>query len=181
MAGSQTEKYPGSHVGRVGYYIQMLVKLLDGIFAVLAVSALLAIAVVVIIQIVSRFLLPTSPIWTEELSRYLFIYLIVMSSGLIVRKNLHVRLELFQSALSPFWGKVYDIFCHLMVGGFALYILPYSIKYAQIGRWQTSPALEVPMYWSFLSVCFFFALTAFYSFVCIVLLFLERDDQGVLR
>lgn len=168
-----------NYISKLEYGIQLLLRIADWVFSVLAVSALLAIAAVVVLQVVSRFMLPSSPIWTEELSRYLFVYLIVMGSGLVIRHNRHVRLELFQGALNRFWNKVYQIFCHLLAGSFAIYILPYAIKYAQIGRWQTSPALEVPMYWAFLSVSFFFALTAFYSFMSIVLVLLDRNDQEV--
>jgi len=159
--------------------VRSFLSIVDRVFALLAISALLGIIAVVLLQVVSRFMLPSSPIWTEELSRYLFIYLIVLSSGLVISQNRHVRLELFQAALNPVWTKIYHIFCHLLAGSFALYILPYAIKYAQIGRWQTSPALEVPMYWAFLSVSFFFALTAFYSFMSVLLILLDRDNQGV--
>lgn len=159
--------------------IKLLLLITDRIFTLLSILALLGIVAVVILQVFSRFLLPSSPIWTEELSRYLFVYLIVMGSGLVISKNQHVRLELFQSSLNPLWTKVYQLFCHIIAGAFSLQILPYAYKYAQIGRWQTSPALEVPMYWAFLSVSFFFALTAFYSFMSALLVLLEQDDQGV--
>ncbi|PYF80462.1 MULTISPECIES: TRAP transporter small permease [Marinomonas] len=179
MSTSSQTNNPKGYIGKLEYGIQLLLRIADWVFSVLAVSALLAIAAVVVLQVFSRFLLPSSPIWTEELSRYLFVYLIVMGSGLVIRHNRHVRLELFQGALNRFWNKVYQIFCHLLAGSFAIYILPYAIKYAQVGRWQTSPALEVPMYWAFLSVSFFFALTAFYSFMSVVLVLLDRDDQEV--
>ncbi|WP_219701238.1 TRAP transporter small permease [Marinomonas lutimaris] len=179
MSISSQTNNPRDFVGKLEASIQWLLRIIDWVFSVLAVSALLAITAVVMLQVISRFLLPSSPIWTEELSRYLFVYLIVMGSGLVIRHNRHVRLELYQGALNRFWNKVYQIFCHVLAGSFAIYILPYAIKYAQIGRWQTSPALEVPMYWAFLSVTFFFALTAFYSFMSALLVLLERDDQGV--
>lgn len=160
--------------------LKWIVRIIDGVFATLAVSTLLAIALVVMIQVVSRFMLPSSPIWTEELSRYLFIYLIVFSSGLVIRHNRHVRLELFHWALSPVWQKVYQVFCHVLIGGFAYYILPYAMKYALIGRWQTSPTLEIPMSWVFMSVYLFFCLTLFYSIVSTLFILLDRDQEGVM-
>ncbi|SBS24746.1 2,3-diketo-L-gulonate TRAP transporter small permease protein YiaM [Marinomonas spartinae] len=158
--------------------LRWLVRITDWVFATLAVSALLGIVVVVIIQVVSRFMLPSSPIWTEELSRYLFLYLIVFSSGLVIRHNRHVRLELFHWALPPAWHKAYQIFCHVLIGGFAYYILPFALKYVMIGRWQTSPTLEIPMSWIFMSVYVFFCVTVFYSVVCALFLLLDRDNQG---
>lgn len=178
---TNTEKSP-QRMGLMTFLLclKWIVRIIDGVFATLAVSTLLAIALVVMIQVVSRFMLPSSPIWTEELSRYLFIYLIVFSSGLVIRHNRHVRLELFHWALSPVWQKVYQVFCHVLIGGFAYYILPYAMKYALIGRWQTSPTLEIPMSWVFMSVYLFFCLTLFYSIVSTLFILLDRDQEGVM-
>jgi TRAP-type C4-dicarboxylate transport system permease small subunit len=151
---------------------------IDRLFALLAIITLLAIAAVVMLQVVSRFTLPSSPVWTEELSRYLFIYLIVLSSGLVIRQNRHVRLELFQHALSPRYQAVYQALCHLLTGAFAAYILPYAWTYAMIGRWQTSPALEVPMVWIFLSMVVFFALTVVYSTLGAISAFSDLRTSG---
>jgi TRAP-type C4-dicarboxylate transport system permease small subunit len=159
-------------------WLNACLRWMDRLFAFLAITTLLAIAAVVILQVVSRFMLPSSPVWTEELSRYLFIYLIVLSSGLVIRQNRHVRLELFQHALSPGYQAVYQAICHLLTGAFAAYILPYAWKYAMIGRWQTSPALEVPMVWIFLSMVVFFALTVVYSALGAISAFSDLRKSG---
>ncbi|WP_067093768.1 TRAP transporter small permease [Marinomonas atlantica] len=153
---------------------------IDKCFAILASASLLAIAAVVLLQVISRFMLPTSPVWTEELSRYLFIYLIVLSSGLVIRDDRHVRLELFQGFLNPFWKRLYTVACHVLTAAFALYLIPFSMQYAQIGKWQMSPTLEMPMLWVFISVTIFFYLTAFYSVLGAILELLsstQREEQ----
>ena len=142
---------------------------IDKCFAILSSMALLAIAGVVLLQVIARFMLPSSPVWTEELSRYLFIYLIVLSSGLIIRDDRHVRLELFQGFLSPASKRWYNIICHALTAAFAIYLIDPAMKYAQVGQWQMSPTLSMPMYWVFLSVLVFFCLTAFYSVLGMVL------------
>ncbi len=163
---------------KVTGYLNSGLRLIDRLFGILAITALLAIAAVVTLQVVARFTLPSSPVWTEELSRYLFIYLIVLSSGLVIRQNRHVRLELFQHAMSPSYQAAYQAFCHLLTGAFAAYILPYAWKYAMIGRWQTSPALEVPMVWIFLSMVVFFALTVVYSTLGAISAFSDLHKSG---
>lgn len=158
----------------------MIRAIVDKCFAILASVSLLAIAAVVLLQVIARFMLPSSPVWTEELSRYLFIYLIVLSSGLVIRDDRHVRLELFQGLMSPFSKHIYNFVCHLLTAGFALYLIQFSMQYAQIGQWQMSPTLEIPMYWIFLSVTVFFYLTAFYSVLGAILELLsltKNEDQ----
>ncbi|ANG63177.1 C4-dicarboxylate ABC transporter permease [Marinobacterium aestuarii] len=164
---------------RVTGWLNTGLRWIDRLFGFLAIIALLAIAAVVTLQVVARFTLPSSPVWTEELSRYLFIYLIVLSSGLVIRQNRQVRLELFQHALSPRYQAVYQALCHLLTGAFAAYILPSAWKYAMIGRWQTSPALEVPMVWVFLSMVVFFALTVVYSTLGAISAFSDLRRSGV--
>lgn len=61
-----------------------IMKVIDCVFAVLSSAGLLAIAAVVLLQVVARVALPSAPVWTEELSRYLFIHMIAISSGLVL-------------------------------------------------------------------------------------------------
>lgn len=163
--------------GKVTTILLSIRAVIDKVFAILASASLLAIAAVVLLQVVSRFLLPTSPVWTEELSRYLFIYLIVLSSGLVIRDDRHVRLELFQGLLSPKLKSVYTLVCHVLTAAFAIYLIPFSKQYAQIGQWQMSPTLEIPMYWVFLSVTIFFCLTAVYSVLGALLELLSMNNK----
>lgn len=151
----------GGHVGR-------LVSWLDRVFLVLASLALLGLAGVVVLQVVARLALPSSPAWTEELSRYLFIYMVALSSGLVLRRNQHVNVELFQQFLGPRGQLAYRGLVCLAVGGFAALMVPYAWQFAQIGAFQTSPTLRVPMRYVFLSTVFLFGLTALYAVIGLI-------------
>lgn len=145
-----------------------LVSWLDRLFAVLASLALLGLAAVVLLQIFARVALPSSPAWTEELSRYLFIYMVALSSGLVLRRNRHVNVELFQQFLGWRGQLLYRALICLAVGGFALLMVPYAWQYAQIGAFQTSPTLKLPMRYVFFSTVALFGLTAFYAAIGII-------------
>lgn len=138
---------------------------LDRLFAFLIIAVLLAIAGVVMLQVVSRIMLPSSPAWTEELSRYLFIYLVAISAGLVLRRNRNVGLELFQHRLGPRGKAAYQLLVCVVVGTFSAIVLPAAWQYAQIGRFQTSPTLSVPMVYIFFSTVLLFALVVFYSVI----------------
>lgn len=145
-----------------------LVSWLDRLFAILASLALLGVAAVVLLQIFARVALPSSPVWTEELSRYLFIYMVALSSGLVLRRNQHVNVELFHQFLGPRSQLAYRALVCLVVGGFAALMVPYAWQYAQIGTFQTSPSLRLPMRYVFFSTVFLFGLTTLYAAIGII-------------
>lgn len=138
--------------------VGFLLKWLQNIFNTGSVISLIAIALVVLYQILARYALPESPVWTEELSRYLFIYCIVLASGTVIVKERHVRLELFHSRLSPKWKLIYNIICHVAVSAFCIICLQYAWKYTMVGSRQTSAAMGLKMSWVFASTFIFFSL-----------------------
>ena len=75
-------------------------KYLQIFFNTIAVLSLTGIIFVVLFQILARYALPQAPVWTEELSRFLFIFSIVFASGTVIIKGRHVNLELFHHRLS---------------------------------------------------------------------------------
>ncbi|MDN3525247.1 TRAP transporter small permease [Halomonas sabkhae] len=140
-----------------------LIGVIDTLFTVLAVTALVAIAGTVLLQISARLFLPFSVSWTEELSRYLFIYMVAMSSGVVLRQHRNVSVELFQHTLGlRFRAALHSLIC-LLIAGFALIVLPYAWQYAMNGAWQTSPTLKIPMLYIFFSTVVMFALLLFYG------------------
>ncbi|EPC00268.1 hypothetical protein L861_07165 [Litchfieldella anticariensis FP35 = DSM 16096] len=152
-----------STVPKLGGVIGRVIGWIDTLFTWLATLALVGIAGAVLLQIAGRLFLPFSPAWTEELSRYLFIYMVALSAGVVIRKNRHVNVELFHHWLGLRGRAGFQVLVSLLVGGFAFIVLPYAWQYAQIGAWQTSPTLKVPMLYIFLSTVVLFALVLLYS------------------
>ena len=59
----------------------------------------LTFCVCVLIQIISRNLLPSAPSWTEELARYTFVYMVSFGCGVAVLKDEFVFVEFLKDAL----------------------------------------------------------------------------------
>ena len=59
----------------------------------------LAFCVCVLIQIISRNLLPSAPSWTEEAARYTFVYMVAFGCGVAVLKDEFVYVEFLKDAL----------------------------------------------------------------------------------
>lgn len=140
-----------------------LIGWVDTLFTVLAVLALLAIAGTVLLQISARLFLPFSLAWTEELSRYLFIYMVALAAGVVLRQHRNVSVELFHHHLGPRTRAAYQALICLLIAGFAGVVLPYAWQYAQNGAFQTSPTLKVSMLYIFFSTVVMFALLLVYG------------------
>ncbi|SDM06260.1 TRAP-type C4-dicarboxylate transport system, small permease component [Modicisalibacter muralis] len=152
-----------STVPKVGGTIGKLFDILDSIFTAFATLALLAIVFTVLVQIISRLFFPSPPIWTAEGSKYLFIYMVAMASGVVIRRSRNVNVELFQVYLSPRGLAVYQAVICTLIGSFAAYILPHAWAFAQVGTFQSSPTLYISMFYIFLSTVFLFSLVLLYS------------------
>jgi TRAP-type C4-dicarboxylate transport system permease small subunit len=106
----------------------------------------------VLLQVVSRLMLPNPPIWTEELSRFCLLFCAGLGIGLALRSGELVGVDLL-TMLLPRRGKVVvEVAACLVMGGFALLLLGPAWNFVDIGSLQTSPALQWNMFWVHMAV-----------------------------
>lgn len=126
-----------------------VVKWLDENLEEAVLIVLLILMVLVMgIQIVARYCLNASLSWTEELTRYLFVWSAFISISYCVKKRISIKIEQFINIL-PNKGKTgLRLFRHTLVFVFCMYIIPFSFEYLKdsIEFGATSPALGIPMY-----------------------------------
>lgn len=76
-----------------------LVKVYTEVLCAFGCVFYLAFCVCVLVQIISRNLLPSAPSWTEEAARYTFIYMVAFGCGVAVLKDEFVYVEFLKDAL----------------------------------------------------------------------------------
>jgi len=121
------------------------------LLTMLMVCAVALLIVPVTLQIISRYtaLIP-SYIWTEELSRFLFIWMVMLGAMIGVREGTHFDIDLWTD-LSPRAAAVLRIVSNTFVLIFALVFAWWGIKFVQFGWNQTSELAELPMPYIFLA------------------------------
>jgi len=106
----------------------------------------------VLLQIFARFLLESAPSWTEEASRFLFIYAISFAAGLAMKQKYYVHLDLIFNKLSPKGQQLLEfliaVFVILLFGIFTFF----SVQFISLGHAETSPSMSIPMSFAFLSM-----------------------------
>lgn len=129
----------------------------------LMVFFLAAMTVIMGIQVFSRYALGMSLTWSEELTRYIFIWAGFLSISYCIKKCVSIKIEQFV-ALFPKRGKaLFKVANHTLELVLFLYLIPHAWKYfhTAIVSGQTSPALGLPMYVVQVAPLFGFLLAAF--------------------
>ena len=89
-------------------------------------------------------------IWTEEMSRFLFIWMIMLGAMVGVRDGTHFDVDVWPE-LAPRANALLRIVANLFVLVFALVFVWYGIQFVQFGWDQTSELAELPMAWIFIA------------------------------
>ncbi|MBQ6527894.1 MAG: TRAP transporter small permease subunit [Clostridia bacterium] len=110
----------------------------------------LTFCVCVMIQIISRNLLPSAPSWTEEAARYTFIYMVAFGCGVAVLRDEFVYVEFLKDFLdSKGLFKVNQVIRFLVTIAMLIlsgYILFFSVpSLAFIKFRMVSTAMQLPM------------------------------------
>jgi TRAP-type transport system small permease protein len=111
----------------------------------LLVATVSILIIPVSLQIFSRFtaLIP-SYIWTEEMARFFFIWMIMIGSMVGIRDSAHFDVDLWPE-LKPRANSLLRIVANLFVLVVALVFIWYGIKFVQFGWSQSSELAELPM------------------------------------
>jgi TRAP-type transport system small permease protein len=123
-------------------------RFIDAYYRLLSWLLVITVAILVIpvsLQIFSRFtaLIP-SYIWTEEMARFFFIWMIMLGAMIGIRDGAHFDVDLWPP-LAPRKNALLRIVSNLFVLVFALVFVWYGIKFVQFGWHQDSELAELPM------------------------------------
>ena len=110
----------------------------------------------VLVQVISRTFLPKTPSWTEELARYMFIYMVAFGS---VHKKEFVAVDLVVDFLPATVRKVIELLISVLLMVFVVFVLLKSVLgFAIIEYRMVSTAMQIPMQYVYLSMIIMFGL-----------------------
>ena len=127
----------------IGWYHRLLVWLLAATVGILILP--------VSLQTFSRYteLLP-SYLWTEEASRFLFVWMIMLGAMVGVRERTHFEVDVWPD-LPPRAEAWLRILSNLFVLAFALVFSWWGVEFVRFGWNQSSEIAELPMWTIFIA------------------------------
>jgi TRAP-type C4-dicarboxylate transport system permease small subunit len=123
-------------------------RLLEGVNKVLEVITAIfvgLITVLVLSQVLFRYILEQPLAWSEEFSRYCLIWLVLLGFSILVRKNKHIAVTYFQSLFSDKIQRVIRIIVHFIIAFFCLILIFFGYDLAMRAMIQISPASGISM------------------------------------
>lgn len=111
------------------------------------IPLIFAMSIIIFIQVVCRYVFQNSLTWSEEMARYMFVWLVYFSVSYTARREKHIRIDAAIN-LYPKKARPYiEILSEVIVLGFAIFIA--VTGYTVFGKiaWsgQMSPAMRIPM------------------------------------
>lgn len=129
-------------------------KLLDNYFEEILLVALISImSALIIAQIFMRFVVGSSITWSEELARYLFIWMTWIGASYGIKKQAHIRVSTFSNKIPLKAQHHFNIFLHLVFLFFCILVVKEGIALTEkIFRFnQRSASIGISMGYVYLA------------------------------
>lgn len=125
-------------------------------------------AIIIFLQVISRYIFQSPLPWSEELARFLFIWITFIGGVMAARKGSHIGVEIVVNAFNN-KGKKIIIFISSIITSFFFGLTFYlSVSVFDKMMVQTSPAMGLPIGYPYLGViigsllmCLWYAVYAF--------------------
>ncbi|MDF2788651.1 MAG: C4-dicarboxylate transport system permease small protein [Neobacillus sp.] len=132
--------------------MQQIVKMVDSLNKAVGVilSVMLGVmSILIILQVISRFVISFPLTWSEELSRYLMIYIVFAGASLAMRHNQLISIELLPELISAKKRKFVIIIVATLSMVFFGLLFFQGLNMLEHVSAQTSPGLGISMAYAY--------------------------------
>lgn len=105
----------------------------------------------VAVQVFCRYVLNQSLFWSEELARYMLVWLTFLGASCAYHRKVNPGVDFLYARMPPQLKRISSIMTHLASMGLFAIMIIYGYQFAYFVRLQISPALQIPK-WVILSV-----------------------------
>lgn len=145
------------------------------------VYTLALMTILILLQVIMRYVFSNSLSWSEELARYMFLWLSWIGASYAVREHSHLRVEMFANLFKDKKRIVFEILVYIGWAIFTVFLAYQGFRATAFlfDSGQLSSAMEMPMYIPYASVPVGCALMVYRLFAEMRKLFKELREYGV--
>jgi TRAP-type C4-dicarboxylate transport system permease small subunit len=129
--------------------VRAITTILDAIYRITEAIAnliMLALFVIVLLGVVSRYVFNDPFVWTEELALFLLAWMVFLAANLLIKDWDNLRVTYFIEKLPAGLCAAVELLSKLLVLGFLVYVFTIAVKVIpEIGPTETSPVLGITM------------------------------------
>lgn len=128
-----------------------------------SVVLLVALYAVLIAQVFSRYVMNSPLIWTEEIARFLFVWVVFIGAAAVAAKNGHIAVTFLADRLRPSLARWVVRFAATTTTAAAAVVAWASIGFVEATTQLLSPGVQIPMSWVYTAPALGFLLIALHS------------------
>jgi TRAP-type transport system small permease protein len=118
----------------------------------LAAALLAAVCLLTLAQVLFRYVFASPLAWSEELARFLFIWLSFLGAALCFRRGGHFHLDLLANRLQPAAARWFRLGADLLVLGFTGLLLWQGVAVLKLAFLSQYVVLGLSAGWSYLAI-----------------------------
>ena len=126
--------------------MKQLRKILNRVLYLLAGTSFLAMVILTCWQVITRYILQNPSSWSEEMVSYLFAWMALLGSSIVVGERGHMNIPIVVERMGKTAGKFLAIFAEIVACAFSAVILVYGgLQITSLAMGQMTSSLGVPI------------------------------------
>ena len=138
----------------------------------------IALILVIMLQIFGRTFMKTPPSWTEEVSRFTFIWYSFLACAVTLRAKQHLGLDYFYNKFNVGFRHAVDIVIQLLTLVFGVYTAYYGTTLLSVVARRKAPITGWNMRWFYLVMPVMGVLFVLIALENLQALFAKKDTEG---
>lgn len=130
----------------------MFYRILSRLIEIAIIIGAAFIVAMVTSEVVLRYVFKHSLIFTEELSRYLMVWIVFLGSALAVRDKAHIRINILTKRLNPAQRKVADLLAYVLVLFFLLVVAVEGFRILPSQLQQMCTTFDLSLFYFYLAI-----------------------------
>ena len=130
----------------------MFFRLLSRLVESLVILIAGLIVVIVTAEVTLRYLFSHSMIFTEELSRYLMVWIVFLGSALAIRDGSHIRIQILVNRLGPRMQQTVKLAAQALMIAFLIFITVEGLKILPRQLQQACITIDISLFYFYLAI-----------------------------
>ncbi|UCF92279.1 MAG: TRAP transporter small permease [Desulfobacterales bacterium] len=130
----------------------MFLRILSRLVEITIIIGAAFIVTIVTTEVVLRYVFKHSLIFTEELSRYLMVWIVFLGSALAIRDKAHIRINILVKRLNPKLHKAAHLIAHGLVLTFLVIVAAEGIRILPSQRYQMCTTIDISLFYFYLAI-----------------------------
>lgn len=143
-----------------------------------AIGGTVVVVIVAAAQVFCRYVLGASLFWSEELMRYLMVWVVFLTAGITYSRGELLGMRLLVDALPPSLARIVDLAGRGLILVFLLTIAWYGVDFAFRTSGQQAVALQLSLFWVHIAIAVGACLLAMHVVLAGIFTALLKQDEA---